>query len=214
MDDEEPQLHWLTQALQQPGVTLTMRAMTVFRLKYLDVARSAAESLRYFEEENPALVRWYDEAFMRGSVAFVMSFFAVEAALNEAMVDLDVPKGLWEPIERLQPVAKMEALAALRGFHSLPRGDSVVQRLALLSSIRNGLVHAKAEWTTDDRTHAKLSTQITKMGLPRSPYATESDRAFPVACMSGGAALWAVSSAWDFIGAFRLTSGLHAPAVA
>ena len=193
--------------MREPGVVISARAMLSFRLKYIEIARSAADSLVLLEAEQPP-TRWYDEAFMRASVAYLMSSMAVEACANEALVDLSVPEALYAPIEKLQPIPKMEALAALKGFEPLDRGGAALQRLAVLIAIRNGLAHPKAEWFDDELSHAKLSRKIDQTGISRSPFSAAEDPMFPVACMSAGGAQWAVETAWMVVEQFRRAAGL------
>jgi hypothetical protein len=186
MADNENQTsrkHWLTRALTKPGVTISARAMVSFRVKYLNIAQSAADSLAFLELNEPRLTHWYDEAFMRASVAYLMSCMAVEACANEGLVGLELPGPLYRPIEKLPLITKMEAIAAFTGSEGLDRGSAVVQRLVLLIDIRNGLAHPKSEWLDDELSHATLSRKIEKIGIFRSPYSTTEDPSFPVACM-------------------------------
>lgn len=208
-DEADSGLHRLVLALSAPGVTISSKAMMSFRVKYLEIARSASESLSILEQQGCQSARWFDEAFMRASVAYLMSCMAVEACANEALTDIGVPRALHAPIEKLSPIEKMEALSAFRGVDCLRRGERTAERLKLLVALRNGLAHPKAEWSDDNLSHAALSRKIRQERIARSPFAGAEDPDFPIACMSAGGAHWAVKTASDAIEEFRYALNLQ-----
>ncbi len=209
-DEKQQRVHSFVAALQEPGAQLSIRTLMSFRLKYLGIADAAAESLGQFERDHPGLIRWYDEAFMRCATAIIMSAFAMEAALNEAMMDLKLLPPDVAAIDGARGLlGRAEALAAQQSVTAPSRGAQVAQNAALLCKMRDALAHAKAEWSHEQKTHHALSARIAGQGLPRSPFAAPTDPDFPVACMSAGAAQWAVTSARAYIDALYTALGLR-----
>jgi hypothetical protein len=207
---KQQRVHSFVAALQDPGARLSIRSFMSFRLKYLGIAEAAAESLAQFESDNQGLIRWYDEAFMRCSTAIVMSAFAMEAGLNEAMMDLKLPPAGVTAIDSARGLlGRAEALAAHQGTTAPSRGTITGQHAALLCKMRDAMAHAKAEWSDEHKTHHALATRIAGQGLPRSPFAAATDPDFPVACMSSGVARWAVASARAYIDGLYTALGLR-----
>jgi hypothetical protein len=210
-EDKKGGNHWLTMATQDPNIHFTARKFLSFRKKYLDVAEAAANSLENFELENVGLKKWYDEAFMRASIALVMSCFAVEAALNEAMMDLDIADTDRSKIGKNGGILdKAKAIAASCNFKAPERGHGLGQDMKLLSDLRNALAHGKAEWSNDEKTHHCLSLAMEKRHLTRSPFASDSSALFPAAGMSSSVAKWAFKTATDYIDEFYIKAGLKA----
>jgi hypothetical protein len=210
-EDKKGRDHWLSMAAQDPNIHFTARTFISFRKKYLDVAEAAANSLEIFELENVGLKKWYDEAFMRASIALVMSCFAVEAALNEAMMDLDIADTDRSKVDKNGGILdKANAIAASCNFKAPERGHGLGQDMKLLSDLRNALAHAKAEWSNDQKTHHCLSLAMKKRGLTQSPFASDGSALFPYAGMSSCVAKWAVKTASDYIEDFYKRVGLKA----
>lgn len=202
--------NWLQAALTDPNVTVSMRSLICLRVKYLNVADAAAVSLKTWEDENEGVLRWYDEAFMRGSVAIVLSAFALEAAINEAATILKIDDPTFAGLDRSasNPLDKANALARHCGFQRVEKGGRTGQQARLLYRMRSGLAHARAEWSDETKTHADLSAEIVQMGLPLSPFASPTDKPFPVGCMSSGVAAWAVATAENYITEYYAAAGI------
>jgi hypothetical protein len=202
--------HWLEAAFTDPNVTVSVRSLICLRVKYLNVADAAAASLKAWEDENAGVRRWYDEAFMRGSVAIVLSAFALEAAINEAATMLKLDDVAFAELDRANsnPLNKANAIARHCGFQRVEKGSRTGQHARLLYRMRSGLAHARAEWSDEAKTHADLSSEIVQMGLPLSPFAGPIDKAFPVGCMSSGVAAWAVITAENYITEYYSAAGI------
>lgn len=195
-------------ALSDPNVTLTARSMVCLRVQHLSVAAAAAESLVLWERENTTRRNWYRNAFMRGSVAIVMSAFALEAAINEAATMLHLADDVFEQIDRLSTLDKADKIAKVVGFSKINRGDKIAQHARLLFRLRDGLAHGKAEWSDEHKRHAALSEEVVALQIPLSRFMIGSDRAFPVGCMSGAIASWAVDTAQNYIDAYYATADI------
>ncbi|WP_293919408.1 hypothetical protein [Sphingobium sp. UBA5915] len=201
--------HWLELALTDPNVTITSRSLLSLRIQCLGVAASAASSLVLWENETTEQKAWYPQAFMRGSVAIVMSAFALEAAINEAATMLRMDDQAFAGIEMLPPLKKADEIAKLMGFAKLRRGDKICQHARLLYRLRSGLAHGRAEWSDEVKTHATLSEEVSSLGVSLSPFMSPNDKPFPVGCMSGAMALWAVDAARNYITAYYAAACIH-----
>lgn len=80
--------------------------------------------------------------FARASV--LASALSVECAANCLLVSLTVSKSLLLELDRLTPIAKIEAYLKLRGVDGFDRGCHEVQRVVELVKARNEHVHPKA----------------------------------------------------------------------
>lgn len=200
--------HWLAMALTDPNVTVSARSLICLRVKYLSVADSAAKSLKAWETENAGVRRWFDQAFMRGSVAIILSAFALEAAVNEAATLLEIGDPTFAEFDRLNTFDKADAIAEHCGFRKVAKGHKTGQHARLLFRMRHGLAHGRAEWSNEIKTHAALSAEIVTLGLALSPFAGPHDKAFPVGCMSSGVARWAVDTASKYITEYYANVGI------
>ena len=200
--------HWLELVLTDPNVTVTTRSLLSLHIQHLEVAGSAAQSLALWESENTEQSGWYPQAFMRGSVAIVMSAFALEAAVNEAATMLRLDEETFAGIEMLPPLKKADEIAKLMGFAKLRRGDKICQHARLLYRLRSGLEHGRAEWSDEVKTHATLSEEVSSLGVSLSPFMSTNDKPFPVGCMSGAMAIWAVDAARNYITAYYAAASI------
>jgi len=202
--------HWLVSALMDPNVTVTSRSLFSLRRQCLDVAASAAVSLDLWErDEDTKFAGWYPQAFMRGSVAFVMSAFAMEAAINEAATILEIDADARRELEaESNPLNRADVLAMKCGFPKISQGTKTGQHAALLYKIRNAFAHGKSEWSNEEKTHAALSNKILSLKLPLSRFMLPQERAFPIGCMSGRMANWAVDTAENYITEYYSAAGI------
>ncbi len=180
-------------------------ALRAYSLRHLTAAKYFAEQLTKHEAaydgfgfgEHFETCTWY------GTAAIILSFSAVEAAINEAEVELKLPDELIEALERSPAIKHAQAILAYQRCTSFDRGSTPMQRLQLLCDMRNRLVHPKAELDSQNLTRAKLSKKIVAARLPRSPFQRDPKLAFPDGCMSAGTAMWSWSTARTFIQDFR-----------
>jgi len=144
------------------------------------------------------------------SAAIILSFSAIEAAIDEMEDDIGLPLELTRALEKASTLDHAQAILAHRDVPVFDRGAEPFQSVELLRALRNGLVHPKAEWDNDRQRNRQLSRKINGAGLPLSPFQQDPDLAFPHGCMSAGIAAWAEMSARSFIRELRSRLGLNA----
>lgn len=137
------------------------------------------------------------------SAAIILSFSAIEAAVDEIEGDLDLPRELKVVIERAKTLERAQALLAHLGKTPFDKGSEPYQGANLLKLLRNGLVHPWAEWDHARGRNYKLSRKIISAGLSLSPFQKDPELAFPYGCMSADVADWARSSAQNLIRELR-----------
>lgn len=204
--------------VQASGAFLAEATMTAeatirrnFSMNHLRAAEHLAEELRRYEEEhikagtggNFEYCTWYATA------AIMLSFAAIEAAVDEAQDDLGVQPELRDALDRAATLDHAQALLAHRSRTTFDRGAEPYQSVELLRALRNALVHPKAEWDNTAERNRTLSKKIIGAHLPLSPFQPDTDLAFPHGCMSAGVATWAASSARKFIREFRARLSLE-----
>lgn len=173
-------------------------------------AEHFASELRDHEKANEGKVfgpewersRWY------ASAAILLSFSAMEAALDETEDDLSIPDALLRPLQRSPFWDRVGAVLAHIGAEQMDKGCEPSQSADLLRLLRNGLAHPKAEWFDERTTHKTLTDRVNGAHLPLSPFIPDPEKAFPMGCMSAGVAAWAADTARRFIRDFRERCGL------
>ncbi|HEX4198040.1 MAG TPA: hypothetical protein VHZ26_11420 [Caulobacteraceae bacterium] len=183
-----------------------------FSIPHLAAAEHFANELRSHEAKH-AGAGWgphFDYCGWNASAAIILSFSAIEAALDEAEDDLALPAELTDALDRAPTLEHAQALLAHRACTIFDRGAEPFQNAELLRALRNGLVHPKAEWDNARDLNKQLSRKIIGAHLPLSPFQPDPDLAFPHGCMSAGVASWAASSARHFIREFRSRLELRA----
>ena len=151
----------------------------------------------------------------------LMSFFAVEAVLNEIYLagELGLVKnfpGLTDAVagqlsdawnagaHKLSPREKADLAMVVVGVEPIDWGAAAVQRFALLTELRNELVHHKPEWNdhgrpppeSGDKLERKLHSQFETAAIWQGRGA-----AFRwTGCMGAGCARWAEATAIGFAG--------------
>jgi hypothetical protein len=84
--------------------------------------------------------------FARASV--LASALSVECLANCLLTSLDISRSLFDELDRLTPIAKIETYLGLRAVNGFDRGRAEVQRVAELVKARNDHVHPKASAIT------------------------------------------------------------------
>lgn len=185
-----------------------------FSVPHLKAAEHFGRELLSHEAEHEG-AGWgphFEFSTWNASAAIILSFSAIEAAVDEAEDDLNLPAELTDVFEKAPTLDRVQALLAHLGCIPFDRGAEPYQRVDLLRILRNGLVHPKAEWDNARQRNKQLSRRIIGAHLPLSPFQTDPELAFPHGCMSAGVATWAASSARVFIREFRHRLGLNATA--
>jgi hypothetical protein len=201
-------------AIATASLTISVTAEATVRRGFANPHLKAAEHfsrvLEQFETENLG-AGWGDHfefSTSNASAAIILSFAAIEAAIDEAEDDLSLPRELTDALDKASTLDHAQALLAHRGCVVFVKGAEPFQSADLLRAIRNGLVHPKAEWDNARERNRKLSDRINGARLPLSPFQPALDLAFPHGCMSAGVAKWAALTARSFIAELRLRLGL------
>lgn len=195
-------------------VSATATIRRTFALRHLMAADYFVGELRRIEAAHAGegLGEPFDRCSHNATAAIIISFAAIEAALDEVAEDIGVPEELLAPIERATTLERAQALLAFHGKPTFARGGEPFQSANLLRSVRNGLVHPKAEWDHDMDLNVKLSGKILSLQVPLSPFWPDRDLAFPHGCMSAGFAGWSANAARVFIRELRARLDLPATA--
>lgn len=197
-------------ALAEATATATATVRRNFSIPHLNAADHFAAVLVEHEAKHLD-AGWgphFDFCSWNASAAIILSFSALEAAVDEAEDDLGLEKELTDVFERSPTLERVQAVLAHRGCRLLDRGAEPFQSAELLRALRNGLVHPKAEWDNARERNKQLSGKVVGAHLPLSPFQTDPELAFPHGCMSAGVAKWAASSARSFIREMRLRLAL------
>lgn len=88
------------------------------------------------EEDSYAMNR-----FARASI--ISSALVIESCGNCLLSDLDIPKKLYEELDKLPVLAKYETYLRLNEISDFKRGDHRVERVVELIKLRNDFVHPK-----------------------------------------------------------------------
>lgn len=181
-----------------------------FAVRHLMAAKHHALAVGEIEKQHAGepLGPHFDTATWSTTAAIILSFAAIEAALDEAVEDYGLPDNLAAVLERAATLEKAQAFLDHAGKDPFDRGAEPFQPVELLRVIRNGLVHPKAEWDNAKDRNEKITAKIVGAKLPLSPFWRDRSLAFPHGCMSAGTALWATNVAKRFIVEFREKLGL------
>lgn len=187
------------------SLTATATVRRNFSSQHLNAADHFARELHRHEAEyaGAGLGPHFDFSSWNGSAAIILSFSAIEAAVDEAEDDLGLPVELTDALGRAPTLGHAQALLALRENVLFDQGAEPFQSAELLRILRNGLVHPRAEWDNARDRNKALSRKIVGAHLQLSPFLPDPDLAFPHGCMSAGVATWAATSARQFIREFR-----------
>jgi len=198
--------------------SMTIRGRRAMAVQHVCAAAHFARSAKLIEDAHAgeAFGGFFDEIIWNVSASVLMSCNAIEANINETLMDQaeDVPvteemKAKLHTIiadKTLSIFSKYECLAGLRGA-KLEKGRSAYQNAQLLVGMRNELVHFRSEWTDETGQHANLSKKLLgKFG--RNPFLPNEASIFPLACFSYACAKWSVKAATGFVAEFSKIVGL------
>lgn len=176
-----------------------------FALRHLWAANHFAGELIRLEQEHDGagLGAHFDVCSWNATAALIMSFSAIEAAIDESEDDIGLPAELTSALSKAPTLDRAQAYLVHKGAIAFDRGAEPFQSTELLRVIRNGFVHPRAEWDHSQDLNRRLSQRILAAQLPMSPFWPDSTLAFPHGCMSAGTAEWAVETARKFIVEYR-----------
>lgn len=190
--------------------TATATVRRNFSSPHLRAASHIAQELEAHEREYSGS-GWgphFDRCTWYCSAALILSYSAIEAAVDETEDDLGIASEMTSLLERAPTLDRIQALLAHRSAECFDKGGEPFQSAELLRSIRNGLVHPKAEWDNASVRNKSLSRKIVGAGLPLSPFQQDPNLAFPHGCMSAGIAKWSADTARAVIKQMRERLGL------
>jgi hypothetical protein len=188
-----------------------------FAVQHLLAAAHFALASREVERENAGkpFGPHFDELLWTVSACVFASVAGLEAYANEVFVDraetlpeldADVADKIWELCERRPVLEKFDAIYRLRGIGPLGRGSHGAQDVSALVALRNGLIHFKPQWDTEQATHAKISRDLEGRFEPSTLIADEP--IFPRRWACSSCAVWALGTARDFLLAVETSAGL------
>lgn len=121
-------------------------------------------------------------------------------------------RAAWEREHRSPVLDKYDLALALCDQPMFDRGAAPYQAVALLTRLRNALIHFKPEWQPgggwpgEDDELSKLSKALRK-SFPENAIAEEYQPYFIQRCLGYGSSRWAVTSSIDFVKEFRARLG-------
>ena len=200
--------------LNDVSVEATARTRRNFGSSHLKAANHFADELAVHEDTHRGepFGNQFDKCRWLGSAAFIMSFAAVEAAVDEAQNDLGIVGHLSEALRSATVLNRAQIVLGLHGAAVFDIGQAPYQPADILRRIRNALVHPQVEWSDELDEHKRLSNRIVSLGIPLSPFLPQPNEAFPLGCNSAAMAKWAVHTASRFVVELRQRLGLDAKA--
>lgn len=154
---------------------------------------------------------FWNDIFANATATVFASVAALESYANELFIDhekvfpelkSEVMAKLWELYEQKPPLEKFDLALLLKSQGSFDRGATPYQDVAALAKLRNGLVHFKPEWFSEQEEHAKLSATL-RHRATLSPFFQPTEPLFPRGWASHATAVWVVRSVFDFIVEFE-----------
>lgn len=149
---------------------------------------------------------WHN-IFANASGAVFASVAALESYANELFIDhktifpelrVEVMAKLWELYEQKPTLEKFEFALLLKSGPAFDRGASPYQDVSAIVRLRNGLIHFKPEWFSEQEEHAKLSALL-KHRATLSPFFPVVEPLFPRGWTSHATAKWVIQSVLTFI---------------
>ncbi|MBB3295095.1 hypothetical protein FHT39_003775 [Mitsuaria sp. BK045] len=129
--------------MSEPSSPEDLKLPGVFRYgAFYDLLADAAFQHKHAANAAEAADGYSSQRFARASI--LASALGVECAANCLMATLDIPKALLEELDRMPPLAKIDACLRLRGLPSIAYGMREVQAIRELVTIRNQHVHPRA----------------------------------------------------------------------
>lgn len=182
---------------------------------HLNGAKRFSERCAEIEAEYAATRVLDGEGLCHHCLASVMlSVAAIDSFVNELFHDLSVPanqapqlRKLWEEVELRAIWKRYAGWLAFRNLAPLDEKDPAYLEANALISARNALVHHWPEWRdAKDQHFVMASTLAGKFSVTPTPCA--SPPIFPDDYMSAGCAVWAWTSAVDFLEWFVKRAGI------
>jgi hypothetical protein len=201
-------------------VRATVRTRVNFAVPHLFSAAHFSRRVGELERVNQGAVYgpFFDEILANATASIFTAVASLEAYANELFIDRsdhfpqlsrEVADRFWELYERKEILRKFE-LAALLLNRTLPQaGESPVQDVKTLISLRNALTHFKPEWEDERSVHDKVSTQLQARRIEPTPFHTGESGLFPRRWASHSCTKWAIRSCLEFDS--RLSAQLGLP---
>ncbi len=149
---------------------------------------------------------WHD-IFANASGAVFTSIASMESYANELFIDhktvfpelrVEVMAKLWELFEQKPTLEKFEFALLIKNAPAFDRGASPYQDVSAIIRLRNGLIHFKPEWSSEQEEHAKISA-ILKHRATLSPFFPGTEPLFPSGWTSHATVKWVVQSVLTFM---------------
>ncbi len=186
----------------------SLRFRSGFAVQNIVASASFVHEANQMESQHrgESLGPFWDEIRWKVTAAIVMSATALEANINEHLIDDSCLRNL-EPqaksafINLLEPkptLEKYQFVAEIQSFGRLDEGMEPYQSAKILVKLRNAIIHFVPEWADDQTLHARVGQMLQGRFQP-SPYFRDTDPLFPDRCMSADCARWATTAALNFI---------------
>jgi hypothetical protein len=208
---ETPRIIAAAAILEAGDATVEARGDTRVNLSvpHLISAATYAVQLRSIEAANTGkeFGEFWNDVFASATTTVFASVAALESYANELFIDHqtvfpelwpEVMAKLWELYEQKPPLEKFDFALVLKTGIALDRGANLYQDVATLIKLRNGLMHFKPEWFSEQEEHAKLS-QALRYRATHSPLLPVQEPLFPRAWASYATSAWVVRSVLAFL---------------
>jgi hypothetical protein len=149
---------------------------------------------------------WHD-IFANATGAVFASIASLESYANELFIDhktvfpelrVEVMAKLWELFEQKPTLEKFEFALLIKNAPAFDRGASPYQEIAAIIRLRNGLIHFKPEWFSEQEEHARISS-ILMHRATLSPFFAATEPLFPRGWTSHATVKWVVRSVLAFV---------------
>jgi hypothetical protein len=212
---EPPKVIEAVAVIETAAATVKATADTRVNLSVPHILSAASFSRRVgqleAEHSGKRFGEFWNDIFANATATVFASIAALESYANELFIDHEkvfaelkpeVMEKLWELYEQKPPLEKFEFALVLKSRGSLDRGAKPYQDVAALVRLRNGLIHFKPEWFSEQEEHAKLSAALRPIATV-SPFLQRTEPLFPRGWASHATVVWAVRSVFDFIVEFE-----------
>ncbi len=202
-------------------VVATAKSRSNFSLHHLFAACRYTNRIGEVEAENTGkeFAGFWDEILQNAMAVAMLSVACLEGFANElyfegaAIKDSLNPPGaqlFGELIDTASILDKFDAALVIRKGSRMNRGDTVVQNIKALITLRNTIVHFRSEWYGEAGNHEKLS-RLLNGKFKHSPFLQSEKTLFPHAWASHSFAVWAISSTAAFLEYFYSSADLPPP---
>lgn len=150
---------------------------------------------------------FWQDIFANASGAVFASIASLESYANELFIDhktvfpelrVEVMAKLWELFEQKPTLEKFEFALLIKSAPDFDRGAAPYQDVAAIIRLRNGLIHFKPEWFSEQEEHARISALL-KHRATLSPFFPATEPLFPRGWTSHATVKWVVRSVLTFI---------------